>query len=423
MSSSAPSEAFSARFSALRHRNFRVYWFGQFVSLVGSWMQSVAQGWLMHRLTASALMLGYLNFLQFVPVMLFSLWAGVIADRVDKRRMLFITQTGGLIQAALLAALVSGGAVQPWMVLSLAFCYGVFNAFDLPARQSFLVEMVGKPDLSNAIALNSAAFNSARVLGPAIAGVLVAMVGEAGCFWINAASFLAVLYSLWLLRLPPRDPAARRPTSTLGDGIRYVWGVPPLRNLLILLGCMSGLGFQYMVLLPVYAREILATGPRGYGLMVSAFGVGSLLSAILMTRRLDRWDLRRNLLIGLVSAAFGMSGFAWSRSLPLTLVMGFFAGFGLILYAASTNTLLQLTTQDHFRGRVMSLYTLMFVGTAPVGALISGAMAHRWGAPIATSFSGLVLAGGAIWVAYRLRVLAEREATQPTEPVLTEKLG
>lgn len=416
-------QALAGRFSALRHRNFRIYWTGQLVSLIGSWMQTVAQGWLLHRLTSSAMMLGLLGFLQFVPVVMFSLWAGVIADRVDKRKMLIATQTAGLLQAVVLAVLVTSGKAEAWMVLTLAFVYGVFNAFDLPARQSFLVEMVGKEDLPNGIALNSAAFNSARVLGPAAAGVLVAVTGEAGCFWINAATFLAVLYSLSLLRMPPRDPAARRGGAALADGVRYVWAHRPLRNLLLLLGFMSGLGFQYNILLPEYAREILHTDSAGYGLMVSAFGVGSLLSAVLMTRKLDRWDLRRNLLIGLVTAAIGMSGFAWSRSLPLTLFMGLLAGFGLILYAASTNTLLQLTTQDHYRGRVMSLYTLMFVGTAPAGALISGALAQRFGAPVATSFSGAVLAIGAIWIAYRLRVLAEREAARPTEPVLTEKLG
>src|SRR5258706_8628805 len=198
----------AARFRSLGHRNFRLYWIGQLVSLVGTWMQSVAQGWLMHRLTDSAFMLGLLGFMQFLPVLLFSLWAGVVADRVDKRRLLYLTQGAALLQAAVLAAAVLNGAVRPWMVLALAFVFGVINAFDLPVRQSFLVELVGKEDLSNAIALNSAAFNAARVIGPAFAGVLVATIGEGGCFAINPGSYLSVLYGLPLMPPDPLPPAA-----------------------------------------------------------------------------------------------------------------------------------------------------------------------------------------------------------------------
>jgi MFS family permease len=312
------------------------------------------------------------------------------------------------------------------MVLALAFAFGVFSSFDLPARQSFLVEMVGKEDLSNGIALNSAAFNTARVIGPAIAGVLVATIGEGGCFWLNALSYLAVLYSLWRIVVPRHvdDPRAGSALSTLREGVRYAWDTRPLRNLLLLLGFTAGLGFQYQILLPVYTRDILHAGPGVYGALVSAFGVGSLLSALMMTRKLNRWGLRRNLLIGLTSAGVGMAMFAWSRWLPLTLAMGFLAGFGLILYVATTNTLLQLTTEDRFRGRIMSLYTLMFVGTAPIGALASGWIAQRWGAPIATSFSAMVLLGGALWMSYRLRVIAAREsAVASPSPGATEKLG
>ncbi len=415
--------ALAGRFRALRHRNFRLYWYGQLVSLVGTWMQSVAQGWLMHRLTSSAFMLGLLGFLQFLPVLLISLWAGVMADQMDKRRLLLITQSSALVQAALLATVVSTGVVRPWMVLALAFGYGVFNAFDLPARQSFLVEMVGKEDLSNAIALNSAAFNGARVVGPAIAGVLVATIGEAGCFWVNAISFVAVIVSLVRIDVPPHVADRGRKLSTLAEGVRYAMATRPIRNLLLLLGFTAGLGFQYMILLPVYARDILHVGPQGYGLMVSTFGIGSLVSAVWMTRRLNRADLRRNLLVGLTTAGIGMGAFAWSRIMPLTLAMGFLAGFGLILYVASTNTMLQLTTEDRFRGRIMSLYTLFFIGTAPIGALASGTIAQRFGAPLATSFSAVILLSGALWVSYRLRVIAAREAARPTEPVMTEKVG
>jgi len=412
-------------FRALRHRNFRLYWTGQLVSLVGTWMQSVAQGWLMHRLTSSAFMLGFLGFSQFLPVLLLSLWAGVIVDSIDKRKLLLVTQAAFLLQAVALATMVSTHVVQPWMVLVLAFVFGTINALDLPARQSFVVELAGKEDLSNAIALNSAAFNTARIVGPAIAGILLATVGEAGCFWLNAASYVAVIVSIARMSLPRREAARFDPgkaVHTMLEGVRYARGVTSLRNLLVLLGLTAGLGFQYMILLPVYAREILHSGPGGYGLLVSAFGLGSLLSAAWMTRKLDRWALRRNLFVGLLAASVGMALFAWSRVFGLSLAMGFLAGFGLILYVATTNTMIQLTTEDRYRGRVMSLYTLMFVGTAPIGALISGTVAQRFGAPVATSLSALVLFGGALWVMRRLRVLAAREHGAPALPA-TEKVG
>src|SRR5262245_16202456 len=409
------------RFRALRHRNFRLFWSGQLVSVIGTWMQSVAQGWLMHRLTDSAWMLGVLAFTQFAPVTVLSLWAGVVADRVDRRRLILITQSLCAAQAVALAAVVSAGIVKPWMVLALAFVFGCVNAFDLPARQAFLVEMVGKEDLPNAIALNSAAFNTARVLGPAVAGLTLASVGEAACFWIHAVSYLVVIYMLLRIQPPPRR-IETAVSSDWRDGVRYVMRTPPIRNLLILLGVMSGLGFQYSTLLPVYARTILHSGAQGYGLMVSAFGLGSLLSAIVLTRRHDRWALRRNILLALVTAATGMLGFAWSRWMPLTLVMGFLSGFGLIFYVATTNVMLQLTVDDAYRGRVMSLYTLMFIGTSPIGAILAGAVAEHWGAPMATTSCAVVLAGGALWMVWRLRVLAARE-TVPVTPPTTERLG
>ena len=421
MTALAPA-MFADRFRALRHRNFRLFWSGQLVSVIGTWMQSVAQGWLMHRLTDSAWMLGVLAFTQFAPVTVLSLWAGVVTDRVDRRRLILITQSLCAVQAVALAAVVSAGVVKPWMVLALAFVFGCVNAFDLPARQSFLVEMVGKEDLPNAIALNSAGFNAARVLGPAVAGLTLAAVGEAACFWINAVSYLVVIVMLLRIQPAPRVIEAAANTGDWREGVRYVMRTPPIRNLLILLGVMSSLGFQYSTLLPVYARTILHSGAQGYGLMVSAFGLGSLLSAIVLMRRHDRWALRRNILLALGTAAVGMFGFAWSRRMPLTLLMGFASGFGLIFYVATTNVMLQLTVDDAYRGRVMSLYTLMFIGTSPIGAILAGAVAEHWGAPMATSGCAVVLAGGALWMVWRLRVLAAREAV-PVTPPTTERLG
>jgi MFS family permease len=401
-----------SRFRSLRHRNFRLFWGGQLVSLVGTWMQSVAQAWLLHRLTDSPMMLGLLGFAQFAPVTVFSLWAGVVADRVDKRKLLLITQVFGMLQSVALAVLASSGRAEPWMVLALAFLFGIFNAVDLPVRQSILVEMVGRQDLSNAIALNSAGFNVARIVGPAIAGVLLVTVGEAGCFWINAVSYLPVIVSLSRIRLPKREVAAGDTLGSLRDGIDYVLRTTSIRNLLILLAICGGLGFQYNTLLPVFARDIFRSDAGVYGALVSCFGVGSLVAALSMTRALDRWSLRRNLLIGLVGAGIGLAVFAWSRWLPLTLAMGLLTGFGLILYVASTNTLIQMTTEDRYRGRVMSLYTFMFIGTTPLGALLAGGVAERFGAPVANSVCALLLLGGALWVNARLRVLREQEAAR-----------
>lgn len=402
----------AGRFRSLRHRNFRLFWTGQLVSLIGTWMQSVAQAWLMHRLTDSAFMLGLLGFAQFIPVTVFSIWAGVIVDRVDKRRLLLITQVVAFVQAVALAALSTSGHAQPWMVLALAFGFGLVNAFDLPVRQSILVEMVGREDLSNAIALNSAAFNVARILGPAFAGLLVASIGESGCFWLNAASYVAVIASLIAMRLPRREPSSEVTLGSLKDGIRYAIETTSIRNLLVLLALCGGLGFQYNTLLPVFARTIFQADARVFGALMSSFGVGSLIAALSMTRALDRWGLRRNLLVGLIGSGVGLGLFAWSRWLPLTLAMGLLAGYGLILYVASTNTLVQMTTEDRYRGRVMSLYTFMFIGTTPLGALMAGWIAERFGAPVATSVCALILLGGAMWVSARLRFLREQEAAR-----------
>ena len=416
MSSALSGSGPFSGFRALRHRNFRLFWSGQGVSLIGTWMQSVAQGWLMHRLTDSAWMLGLLSFMQFIPVLPLALVAGVVADRTDKRRLLLGTQTAFLLQATVLAIAVSTGVVKPWMVLALALVYGCANTFDLPARQSFVIEMTGREDLSNGIALNSAAFNTARILGPAFAGLMLATIGEAGCFWINALSFIAVLAALMALRVPPREgaPDDRPLAHTLVEGVRYAWNTTSLRNLLVLLAFCAGLGFQYNVLLPVYTRTVLHEGPQAYGALLASFGVGSLLAAMRMTMRLDRWALRRHLLVGLALGGLGFIGFAWVPLLPVMMLMGALAGFGLILYVSSTNVLVQMTTADEYRGRVMSIYTLMFVGTAPFGALLAGGIAQRFGAPVATTVCAIFLLFGALWVAFRLRAIAAGErAVEP----------
>jgi MFS family permease len=414
----------AVRFSALRHRNFRLYVTGQVVSLTGTWMQTVAQGWLMHRLTHSAFWLGLLGFTQFLPVMLLTLWAGAVIDRMDKRRLLCLTQVAFLLQATLLAAVVTTGVVRPWMVLALAGVFGVVNAFDMPVRHSFVVEMAGREDLGNAIALNSAVFNSARIVGPAVAGVLLATVGEQGCFWLNALSYVAVLASLARMELPKGEFFRRGPSlgTGLAEGVRYAWATLPLRRLLLLLGVTAGIGFQYQLLLPVYARDILGSGPKVYGLLLTAFGAGALLGALRLTQRPDRPVLRLNLLLGLGACGAGLAVFAWSRVIPLSLAAGALAGFGLIVYVGSTNTLLQLATEDRYRGRVMSLYTLMFAGTTPIGAIGAGALAQRWGAPVATSVSGGIMLAGAALVAWRFAPLTRPPEGRVAEPPSVDRL-
>jgi MFS family permease len=322
----APRSALADGFRALRHRDFRLFFGGQLISLIGTWMQAVAQGWLMHRLTSSAFMLGLLSFAQFAPVLPLALWAGVVADRLPRRTLLLWTQSLLLAQAVALAIAVSAGVVKPWMVLALAVVYGIVNTFDLPARQSFIIEMVGREDLSNGIALNSAAFNAARILGPAIAGVLVATIGEAGCFWLNALSFVAVIVGLSLMRAgrtagasgappgaSPAPAAAPVAASTLREGLAYAWSSRSIRQLLVLLAICAGIGFQYNVLLPVYARDVLHADARTYGWLFSAFGVGSLVAALRMAVTRERWALRRHLLLGLAAGGIGLAGFAWAR--------------------------------------------------------------------------------------------------------------
>jgi MFS family permease len=415
------------RFPALLSRNYRLYWTGQGLSLIGTWMQSVAVGWLVWRLSHSPFLLGLVGVAMTLPILAFSLYAGVVADRFVRRRVILVTQVLAMAQAIALAALVTFGTPRVEVVLALVAVSGLINAFDLPARQSFISETVDRDVLPNAIALHSTIFNAARLIGPALAGLVLATLGEAPCFWINALSFAAVLWGLLRMDLSERQPERARGSAVahMIEGVRYAWGDSRLRNLLVLLGTAGSIGFQYTVLLPVYAGGILhpwragpagagGSGAGGYGLLVSALGVGSLVAALVMTRAQDRWRLRRNVLIGLALFGAALVGFSQNRVFELAVAINVLAGFGMILYAASTNTLIQLTVEESFRGRVMSLYTLMFIGTAPAGSFVLGAVAERFGAPAATMVSGWTCAAGATWVFFRLRTLERREAaTRP----------
>jgi MFS family permease len=400
-----------AGFPVLRHRNFRLFVVGQGISLIGFWMQTVAQGWLVYRLSGSALALGVVAFAGYLPILCLAPAAGVVVDRVRRRRVLLVTQSLLMLLALGLGLLVATGLVTvPWVVLAAAGV-GLVSAFDVPARQAFLIEMTSPADLPGAIALNSSLFNAARVVGPAVAGSLVGAVGEAPCFFLNAASYLAVLWALVRMRLSPRAPAAQPHAIVAGlrSGLRYVWGRRALRNLLLLLGVISGLGLPYQVLMPVFARTVFAADASGYGLLLTAGGVGAVVSALrLASRRYTRVQHRRNLLLGLTLFALGVLGLAASGRLAVALVCQFVAGFGMIRYTATTNTLLQLFVDEAYRGRVMGLHTVMFLGTAPLGSLVLGALAERYDAPTAAAVSGAVSLLAAGWLAARLRRLAAR---------------
>ena len=417
------AELLAVRFPALLSRNFRLYWVGQGISLIGTWMQVVAVGWLVWRLSHSPFLLGLVGVAGTLPILAFSLYAGVLADRFVRRRVILVTQTLAMVQAVVLAALVTWTTPRVEVVLALVAVSGLINAFDLPARQSFISETVDRATLPNAIALHSTIFNAARLLGPALAGVVLATLGEAPCFWLNALSFVAVVWGLLAMDVSGHRPEPARGSAVrhMVEGVRYAWHDSRLRNLLLLLGTAGSIGFQYTVLLPVYAGRLLhpwregaglagAAGAGGYGLLLSALGVGSLFAALAMTRKQDRWRLRRNVLVGLALFGTALVAFALNRVFEVAVLINAAAGFGMILYAASTNTLIQLTVAEEFRGRVMSLYTLMFVGTAPAGSFVLGAVAERFGAPVATMVSGVVCAIGATWVFFRLRTLARQEA-------------
>jgi len=399
------------RFPALRSRNYRLYWTGQAISLIGTWMQSVAVSWLVWRLSKSPFLLGLVGVSMTLPILALSLFAGVVADRFVRRRVILITQTFSMVQAIVLAALATWGHPPVALVLGLVAVMGIINAFDLPARQSFISETVEPALLPNAIALHSAIFNAARLLGPALAGVVLATLGEAPCFWINAASYVAVLFGLWRMDLPAAPPKAARGSALahIKEGVVYAGRTPRLRNLLVLLGTAGSFGFQYTVLVPIYADHILHAGSSGYGILMSAAGVGSLLAALTMTAKQDRAKLRRNLLIGLFLFGAGLIGFSLSRIFALSIALNLVVGFGMVLYGASTNTLVQSAVDDSYRGRVMSLYTLMFIGTAPLGSFVLGSVAQHFGAPWATRISGGLCILGALWVFHRLRVLARAE--------------
>jgi len=394
----ALADSLSATLRGLRHRNFRLFFFGQLVSLAGSWMQTLAQGWLVWRLSGSPWLLGLVGFAQFSPVLLLGLLGGWAADRFDRRRLVTLTQTASLVQSVVLAALTLSGAVQVWHVIVLAAFLGAVNAFDMPARQAFLVRMVGREDLGNAIALNSSIFNGARIVGPAVAGLVTGLWGEGVCFALNALSFGAVLAGLAAMRLErerrPPGPGAWR---QIREGLAYAWRTPHTRALLGLVTATSLLGLPYSVLLPAFAGGVLGTDARGLGLLMSCAGIGSLAGALSMASRTSLKGLGRH--AGLMAGLFGtaLALFALSEGFALSAALLAVLGFCFMSQMAAVNTLLQSLVPEALRGRLMSLYVVTFVGMAPVGSLAMGRLSAWFGVREAL-FSGGVLTFGAALV-------------------------
>src|SRR5256884_167490 len=382
-------------FGALAHRNFRLFFIGQGISLVGTWMQNVGEGWLILTLTNSPFYVGLTAAFSSLGVLLFSLYAGVVADRVDKRRVIIFMQLAFMIEAFTVAILVWTGVIAVWQVLVLATVLGIASAFDIPMRQSFIVEMVGKDDLMNAIALNSSLFNGARVIGPAIAGLLIGVLGIAWCYFLNGLSYIAVIAGLLLMRLPAVIRPART-TSTWGgfrEGLSFLRSDPRIPALMLQTAILSVFGFPYIAMMPVFARDVLHRGATGYGALTSSIGSGAVIGALGIALSSTRLRARGPLML-VGGTAFGilLILFSMSRVLALSVVLLALAGCAMIVNNSITNTLLQTAAPDHLRGRIMGFYSFVFVGMAPFGAFLFGLAAEYIGAPTAIAIGGGVVA-------------------------------
>jgi len=394
----SPRSRVATAVRALRHRNFQLFFAGQLISLIGTWMQTVAQSWLVYRLTGSTLLLGTVGFAGQIPVFLVAPIGGVVADRTNRHRVVIATQTASMLLAFILAVLTLTHRIQVWQIMMLAAGLGIVNAFDIPARQAFLMDMVGREDLMNAIALNSSMFNGARILGPAVAGIVVAWVGEGWCFFANAISYIAVIAGLLMMKIkhPVNLANEGSPVEHIVEGFRFVLDKTPIKAILLLLGLVSLVGMPYSVLMPVFASQILHGGARELGMLMGATGVGALLGALTLAARVGVRGLGR--LIAICAGGFGASliFFSFSHLFWLSMVLLVPVGFTMMVQMASSNTLLQSMVPDQMRGRVIALYSMMFMGMAPFGAFFAGAVAHRIGAPWTVAIGGVACIAGAI---------------------------
>ncbi len=388
-------------FTALKHRNYRLYFTGQLISLTGMWMQNTAQPWLVYQLTGSPLYLGIVSFSSSIPPLTLSLWAGVLVDRMPKRMLLLITQTFAMLLALALAADVFLGLVQPWHVIIFAVLMGIVNTFDAPARQAFVIEMVGRDDLMNAVALNSATFQIGRIVGPSLAGILLALVGPAWCFLLNSFSFVAVLASLARMDVQDKVGAPKKESAfaQLREGLGYIWHSQVLRTLFGMVAVSNIFAIGYSALLPAFARDVLEVGPTGLGFMGAAFGAGALTGALTLATLGASARKGMILTLGNVLLPAMVLAFAASRIYPLALVILFFAGLGFMTQNTTANTLVQTTVPDNLRGRVLSVYAMIFFGFFPFSGLLAGFIAEHSTIPLGAAFGGAVaLIAGLVWL-------------------------
>jgi len=400
---------------ALQHRNFRLFFGGQSVSLVGTWITRVATSWLVYRLTGSELLLGVAGFAGQIPTLIITPFAGVLVDRHDRRRILLVTQAASLLQSALLAVLTFAGVITVKQIIWLQVVQGIINSFDTPARQAFVSEMVeDRRDLPNAIALNSSMVNGTRIIGPSIGGLLIAAFGEGWCFAIDAISYIAVIGSIVAMRVSPRprhEAAQMHLLDELRHGWKYVLNSVPIRSALVLVAIVSTAGTPYTVLMPAIAAQVLHGGPNTLGLLMTGTGVGALAGALYLAQRESVVGLGR--IIMWASAVFGLGLIIFSQmtSLWFAFVVLAIAGCGFMIHLAATNTVLQTIVEERLRGRVMSFYTMAFFGTVPIGSLLGGVMADRYGAMNTVLATGIVCLAGSAWFAYKLPAI--REVVRP----------
>jgi len=396
---------FKTTFRAFKYLNYRLWFSGQGVSLIGTWMQRIAVGWMVYRLTNSAFLLGMVGFMGQIPILILTPFIGVFIDRWSRYHVVLVMQILAMVQAFILAFLVLHGSIQIWHIMALSVALGIINAFDMPARQSFVVEMVEKKeDLGNAIALNSTMFNGARLFGPSIGGMLIAVVGEGICFLINGISFLSVIVALLFMKINPRKLNKTKVNffQEFKQGFSYVYQFPPIRAILILLTVVSILGMPYAILMPIFAKEILKGGPNTLGFLMAGAGIGAIAGALYLASKKTVLGLDRMIPISTAIFGFGLVLFSVSRTFWLSMAIILFIGFGMMVQMASSNTVIQTIVDEDKRGRVMSLYAMAFMGTVPFGSLLGGAVAAKIGAPHTILLSGVCCVIGAVMFAREL---------------------
>jgi MFS family permease len=401
----------SIRFRALKHRNFQLFTIGQLISLIGTWMQNTGQQWLVYKLTGSAALLGVFGFASQLPMLCLAWMGGYVGDRYNRHRGVITTQTLSMILAFILSILTLTHLIKTWHLMVIALFVGIVNAFDVPIRQAFFVHMVGKDDLPNAIALNSSIFNGARVIGPAIAGFTIVLVGEGWCFFLNGLSFVAVIIALLMMRIERTETRRtdESPVHSFVEGFRFAMRDIPIRSTLLLLSLLSTFGLQYSVFLPIYASDILHGGAKTLGLLMSASGVGAVLGALQFAARTEYKGLARWIASTCTACALGLLVFSFAHSFWLCAAVLFIVGFAATSQMAATNTIIQQRAPDEMRSRLMAVYATMFMGAMPIGALIAGGVAKHIGAPHTLFIFGIAVLVGCLVFIFRVATAVKNE--------------